>query len=345
MSGIPRRRRGPAPGRAVGAGVLAAAAGLLVAWPSPAAAQSPIPEMVEGCVSDREEFRAACEDAALVLQAAHGGLGLLASGGGALPASASTASWRPASRIRLVLDGGVTVSRIPWPEPDRSLGEGLGERRTFQGIRLAASVGFFGGFSPRPGVDGVLAVDGVGSFRYLQLRRRDGFGGYPRGWGGGVGIGLLRESASLPGATLTVLRHRLDRIRFNGRVQREDGEEQSLTVDLAPRVTSVRAEVGKELPLVRLTVGGVWDRYGGEGWIRAAREGAGIGFAPPEIHDLSANRTYLFLGTSRAWEAAEVAAELAWAGAPSGLVELDGTGPFRPDSRSLQSVFTVRLVY
>ena len=326
---------------------------LLLVGAAPAAAQSPLPGMVDDCAADFPEFRTACEDAALALQALQGGVGLLTTAGGALPASPSTAGVRLAGSPRIILDGGVSTARFRFPEPGRFDPENRDENRTLVGGRLVGTVGIFEGFSPVPTVGGVLGLDGVLLLRYHRLPSRPEDTGYDENvwaWGGGVRIGMIRESFSLPGVTITALHQRVGEVTYLGWVTEPGEPERRIAARTNPRVTSVRAEVGKDMLALGLTAGVAWDRYSGGASIVAAQAapefGVGIPFTGTgETSSFTTDRTYWFAGVNFTWVVVQAAAEVGWAGRPSRQVEFDGSGPVRTGGGSLQGALTLRITY
>ncbi len=321
---------------AIPAGIVA----LLLLATGDALAQTGVEALYLGCgAGASSETRARCGDAALTLQALHGGLGLLASAGGVLPASPSTVGRRLAEQPRIVFDGGAVWASFRHPDlaaapQDR----GIPDRRALLvGGRLTTVVGIFEGFAPIPAAGGVLALDGVGTAQLLRLPRSDGFNGSVAGWGGGVRLGLVRESFSVPGVTLSAMHHRVGTVRFG-----EGADAPGARVRIDPRVTSLRAVVGKDLLAVGFAGGVGWDRYGGEGRIEVTAP-SGDASAGPE--GLRLTRRYLFAGVNFTWVVAQAAGELAWGRPASLFEEMEGTGPFRPGAAELQGAVTFRITY
>jgi hypothetical protein len=76
-------------------------------------------------------------------------------------------------------------------------------------VNATATVGVFPGVSVAPTIGGVGALDLVGSASMLPLGLANGFSGNPVSWGGGVRVGLLRESFTLPGVSATLMYRKL----------------------------------------------------------------------------------------------------------------------------------------
>ncbi len=317
-----------------------------VALAAAAAGQTAADRLWGACIAGapgNELFQQRCGDAALTAQALQSGFGLLMTAGGPIPASPSTAGRRRADQPRIVLDGGMGWVSFRHPDLQGAPSDGrLRDRRAFTvSPRLTGAVGLFEGFSPVPGVGGILAVDAVGTLQYLRLPDSAGFDGGTTGWGAGVRIGAFRESFSLPGVTLSAMHHRMGRVLYGSL------EGAGAQVSLRPRATSIRAIVGKDLLAVGLSGGLGWDRYGGNARIetRVPAPGGGTlaGSGGPE--DLRQSRRYLFLGANFTWVVAQVAAEVVWAGGATPVPEAVGSGPYRPGGRQLQGTLTGRITY
>jgi hypothetical protein len=78
-----------------------------------------------------------------------------------------------------------------------------------------ASIGVFPGVSVAPTIGGVGAIDLVGSATWLPLRiGSKRFGGSSTSYGGGVRVGLLRESFTTPGISITETYRKLGTVDF-----------------------------------------------------------------------------------------------------------------------------------
>jgi hypothetical protein len=294
-----------------------------------------------------QRLAARCADAALSAQAMQGGLGFHLTAGGPVPASPSTAGRRMADQSRIVVDGGLSWVSFRHPDLNSLPSDGqVRDRRSFTvGPRLAGAVGVFEGFSPVPGVAGILAVDAVGMIQYLRLPESAGFSGGSAGWGAGARVGVFRESFSLPGLTLSAMHYRL------GRVEYGNLESSGARTVLRPRATSLRAIVGKDLLAVGLSGGVGWDRYGGSARIQARVPAVPGSLGPPfqesaaGPENMRLRRRYLFVGANFTWVIAQVAGEIVWAGGTSPAPEAEGSGPYRPGGRELQATLSVRVTY
>jgi len=277
-----------------------------------------------------------CAQSALAAHALQGGIGLLVAGGGAIPVSPSTAGHRMEGSPRIVVDGGLNVGRIPHADLNRPGAEARETTTTALMGRLTATAGVFEGFSLAPTVGGVGSLDGVVTLRFVRLPSGDGFSGTTASVGAGARVGLLRESFSLPGVTLTALHHRPGTIRYG------DVEETGRRMVLEPRVTSTRLEVGKDMLAVGITGGVGLDRMSGRARISVASDGETSRSTP---RSLSQTRRYLFAGVNYTWLVTQLSGEVTW----SPGEDLDD--PFWPreavtvDPSNLQLALTFRVIY
>ena len=324
------------------ASLAAAVLALGMALPRPGSAQDPVAEISAECESEASPLlQGICRDGALALRALHGGTGLLLTGGGALPASPSTVGRRLPGSPRIVVDLGATWASFSHPGLSYTAsGAATEERSLLAGGRATAVVGVFDGFSPVTGVGGILAVDAVAAVRWVRVPDSPVGPGSALGWGGGLRIGVFRESFSLPGVTFSATHDRAGALRYGTE------EEPGAWVEIEPAVTSLRAIVGKDLWPVGLSAGVGWDLYRGRGRIEArlAAEG-GREEVATRPRDLSLERRYLFAGLNYTWVVTQIAAEVSWTREATPASSLEGTGPFRPGDRELQGAFTLRLLY
>lgn len=311
---------------------------LLVA-PVPLLGQSGVNGLAATCAEGRDEAVALrCADAALAAHAIQGGLGLLVAAGGAYPVSPSTAGYRLEGSPRIVVDGGVTFGSFRHPDLSGADGGAAPDRRTTVWAgRISTGVGIFEGFSAAPTVGGIGSLDAVATLRVMRLPSSRGISGSWASLGAGVRVGLLRESFSLPGVTLTGMYHRLGTIR-HGDLGSGDAQ-----VTVGPRVTSLRLETGKDMLALGVTGGAGLDRISGRAEVEVVPEGGEAGSTVSV--KLRETRRYLFAGLNYTWLVTQLAGELAWSPGRELSPELRGTGPFQPGSSNLQGTLTFRVLY
>ncbi len=330
----PHRRGGR---RGVVAGLLLVLAG--AASTAPGAGQE-LDVLVSTCGAGRVEVQALCGEAALALRASRAAVGLLAAGGSDLPGSGSTVGLRLGAIPRVSLSLSAGGVRASFPEilgfpggaavPSTSL--------LLPALRGGLSVGLLNGFSPVPTVGGILSLDLVGSAGILPLPSSKGFDGGVRSWGVGARLGLLRESFTLPGLSVSLLYRRVGSVRMAAPGGAASTAE--LAYDL--RVTSFRAVASKDLLLLGVLVGAGWDRYGGDvslavhdpltGAVGSAEGSAGTD-----------ERFVVFGGASLTFLVLQVSGEVGWADAPPIPALSRIGGAFDPGSRSFFGSLAFRL--
>lgn len=246
-----------------------------------------------------------CGDGALLAQAAQAGVGLAQAGPGTLVGSSSTLGRRFGSTPRVVLSlrGGLT--RVPLPDTREEPTGNL--TATVPSIHAAVVAGVFDGFMPKPTVGGLLAVDLLLTGDWAFLPDGAGFDGSSAAWGYGLRLGVLRESFTLPGITLSATR------RHGGSFTVQPGPVGTPRVDMDVTTTSVRGEVGKELAGFGFLGGLGWDRYSSDVELDVSG-----GLPDPPVEPVSASgfdsgRALAFAGISRTFLVVQLAGELGYA--------------------------------
>jgi hypothetical protein len=185
-------------------------------------------------------------------------------GGMDLPGGASTLGWKVPGTPRFAFFTRFKGQTLNVPTPAGSLPGASGDE-SFNpwGLEFGAGVGAFDGFSLAPTVGGVLAVDLLASAQYNLLPESPGFSSNAWSWAGGVRIGVLRESFSLPGISVSARYSRVapGPYSFPG----GDGSPDGVVSDLTVTTRSFRAVVGKDLLAVGILAGAGWDSYGADG--------------------------------------------------------------------------------
>ena len=366
-----RRSRSPLDGGVVATGLLA----LFSLGQTGAAAQG-IPQLAEICAGDSDLRAPWCRAGALAYQAAASGLGLSASRGTEIPGTASTLGRRLGTTPRVALSVVLTGTSIPLPEVVDVTDAPVPALRSFvPGLSLGAAAGLLDGFRVAPGVGGMLSVDAVGDLDLLWPSGSDGFSGGRASIGLGARIGIVRESFTVPGVSISVMRRYFNETGLGvvgapatstpppggpsalarvaapatptpvsggpgmfARVAAQEAPPISLEFDVV--ATSIRGLVGKDLLTVGLLAGIGWDRYGGD--VRLEIEppaGEGGGAAG---NDVSMERWLFFGGASWTSLILQLTGELGWA---MGLDDVPdrGTAPFDPGAGSLFGTLSLRL--
>ena len=280
-----------------------------------------------------------CLDGAIASQALLAHTGLLAGLGSDLAGSPTTLGRRIGStpRIALSMRAGGLSARLP-DLTDRQNLPAKEAKFFLPTLHGSVALGVFDGFRLMPTVGGLLSIDLLAQTSMVFLPKGQGFDGRVGSFSLGARVGVLRESFTLPGITLSVSKRLLGVIRM-GSVPLGDPTD----VKVDPTVTSYRLAVGKDLFAVGLLLGVGWDAYSTDARIRVAdgAEGAVATIVATE-GALNARRPLLFGGTSLNLLILQLSAEFGWAkgfSAPSGY-----TGAaFDPTRASLFGSLAARL--
>lgn len=249
-----------------------AVASVLLAGPRDAAAQGQ--ELADGCASTANLLAEPCLRAAQALAVVQPRLLLAQSGGNPVPGTASTLGMRIGSMPRWSVAGrltGVRVGNLP------DLDGGGTRSATLLGVNGDVAIGLFRGFTLAPTAGGVLSVDLLGSAGFVFTPADAGFDGGPAfGWAAGARLGILRESFTLPGISLSALYRDLGEVRSRG------GTLEGVRWSTDPSALSVRAALSKDVLGFGVAAGGGLDRvradavYGGDGTVAARGEVEGL---------------------------------------------------------------------
>jgi len=184
-------------------------------------------------------------------------LGLAVTGGNPVPGTASTLGMRIGRLPRVSVGGRLTGVWLD--QPNILNVNRLGERDfSLTSLNADAAVGLFQGFSPAPTVGGVLSIDLLGSMGMLFLPEDEGFGdGSSFTWALGARLGVLRESFTLPGASVSVMYRRVGDVTYGDPLLSST----DAFYDLSLSIWSLRAAVSKRLFALGATAGVGYDRY------------------------------------------------------------------------------------
>lgn len=228
------------------------------------------------------EPRDLCFTVAQALESAQPQVGILLAGGNPTLGTASTGGIRLGVLPRVSATAKANLVFIRLPDV---LAEGAGETaRRFNevaGIPAPAlsgtvTVGLYPGVSLAPTIGGVGAIDLLASATWLPFETL-GVEGFEEGnsgtaWGVGARVGILRESFTTPGASVSLMYRRLDDVRFGevcpggevptappGGTCPVEGDAGEVAFDLTD--WSARAALSKRLFGWGLTAGVGYDRF------------------------------------------------------------------------------------
>jgi hypothetical protein len=176
-------------------------------------------------------------------------------------------------------------------------------------------------------VGGIFSVDLFATLGALVLPEGPGFQEGSSQWGVGANLGLLRESFTSPGVSVSLARRGLGDVQLGSRASGDDVE-----ITLDPSVTSLRAVVGKDLLALGVLAGVGWDRYTSDGVI--AVSGSGGTARQAEADGFSSDRTLAFGGLSLSLLVLQLSAE---AGLAKGFEAVSGrpASGYDPEDASL----------
>jgi hypothetical protein len=261
--------------------------------------------------ASRAQVQTFCEqvaDGVLIIQPR---LGLALSGGNPVPGTASTLGMRIGALPRVGIGLRVSAAQVDLPPVERvtstaDISFPLG------GISADATVGLYQGMSLLPTVGGFGSVDLLASVGVMPLPHGEGFDDTaPVSWALGARVGILRESFTAPGVSVSAMYRRLGDLTY-GSSALSDTDAFFRMRDNS--VTSIRAAVGKRVLGVGLTGGAGWDRYSSDVLARV-RDPEPL--APGNLLELAApglsqSRTSLFGNISFTLLILNMAAEIGW---------------------------------
>ena len=312
---------------------------LMAALPVSGEAQD-LSALISSCGGSSQAQMSSCQSAALSTQAAQGALGLTASGGTDLPGSASTVGWRTKGSPRFAISLWGSVSRAPIPALRSGEEFPQGETSaTFPSVHVSGTVGLFDGFSLGPTIGGFGSIDLTASTQWIRTPRDHGFAENNIGWGIGTRIGILRESFSLPGISLSAFYRSLGNTEL-GNIQ--EGDPMETGFDLG--VTSFRGVVGKDLWGMGFFGGAGWDRYASDADLMVAVPSWGS-FPSMGSGELRSDRFLFFAGGSLTYLTLQIAIEAGWAEGFDPTLPISNEGSFDPSSGSEFGALSFRVTF
>lgn len=295
-----------------------------------------VERLAQACVEETTAGRQACQELSHAAAAVQRGIGLASALGGGVPGSSSTMGLRIGRMPRIGLSAAGLAVRMTAPRVAGASPAGLQERAVgwVTGLKLGAAVGVLNGFQLGTNVGGVLAVDVLGAYSLLRLPAAVGLDGWSSGGGAGFRVGLLRESFTLPGVSVSAMRHWRGDVRSGA-----DDAARVGSVETGATTTSLRATVGKNWFVVGLLAGAGWDRYSGRA--RVSVPGGGPAASVAE-GDLRSTRRLYFAGAWLSYLVARLSVE---AGMVEGAADPfdDRGGAFDPSARTWFASAAVRI--
>ena len=261
-------------------------------------------ELAGVCAGEDPAGVSPCRELALAALAVQRGVGLGSALGSDVPGTASTAGHRLGGVPRIAFSMGLAGFQLAMPRLSGKSARELEEVETLTviGLRGVVTAGIVDGLQLSPGVGGVLSMDLTGLFSRLWLPRGAGFAGPSAGVGLGVRVGVLRESFTVPGISVSLARRWHRAIRAGDAGDGNPGE-----IEAGLEVTSLRAVLGKNWFALGLMAGAGLDRYAGEAAAAAAGRPGDAGSAGLM---LASERTVWFAGGWYNFLISQVSAEI-----------------------------------
>lgn len=247
-------------------------------------------------------------DAAEVMQVR---TGLAMTGGNPVPGTASTLGMRLGSMPRLSLGGRITAVPVDGPDADF----------TALSVHLDASVGLYQGLSVLPTVGGLGSIDLLGSVGVMPFPRGRDYGNAPGSWALGARLGILRESFTAPGISVSAIYRSMGDFRYGaaGAPESPPPFVSGRTVQhvrLADqRVLSYRAVIGKRFAGIGLLGGAGHDRFRADARVRVPHTMIVIGEPAQVTVDeagMRNTRNSLFVNASLTVLILNLSAEAGW---------------------------------
>jgi len=319
--------------RHVRAPLLALLATAATLEPAPLTAQS-VADLATACTDAGAEV-VRCAELAVTARALQGHLGLMSGLGSEVSGSASTLGRRLGATPRVAVEARAGFAHLnlpdladPGSEPSRDASF------VIPSVRGGVTVGLFDGFQLLPTVGGFLSLDVLAHGSVVFLPTGDGFDGKATGVTLGARFGLLRESFTLPGVSVSVSRRMLGDVTYGSAEGPGGGE-----VQVDPTVTAIRATVGKDLLAVGVLAGMGWDRYSGSVAIVANTGGSPVGIGESSF---KSSRKLWFAGAAMNFLVLQISAEAGWAGGFDAVTDYRGA-PFDPTGGNFYGSVAFRL--
>ena len=292
------------------------------------------------CPSGDSAGEQRCRLVVQALEIAQPRLGLAFAGGNPVPGTGSTLGMRLGTLPRVSIGGRITgvMTEIPSVlDDDESEIEFM-----IPSIDVDATVGLFSGFSPAPTLGGLLSVDLLGSVGIVPVPAGDGFeSGRPFSWGAGARLGLLRESFTVPGLSVSGMYRRMGDVTY-GDPTLED-EPAFFTTDLTNY--SARAAVSKRILMLGMTAGVGYDRYISDMSLGARGESGTLGSYEVRASQdgFENDRTMAFLNISYSLIILHAVAEAGWQSGGDVVPNTDFADSFDPAKGAWFGSFAIRL--
>jgi hypothetical protein len=280
---------------------------------------------VNGCTAQTaghsQQLHDFCNRVGIAAEGSTPRVGIAATGGNPLPGTASTLGMRLRSMPRISFDIRATSAFVDLPNVTGVEG-GSDLKYAATSIDVDASAGVFSGLSVFPTIGGFGSIDVIASAGIVKLPKGKGFNDSPKTYAAGARVGILRESFTAPGISLSAMYRRVGDNTY-GDSTFTSGFSSFTIRDMS--MMSYRAAIGKRIPVIGLgLLAGVGvDNYKTSATIRGYEPGFnGFGFNVT-ADDVKTSRTNAFVNASWTMLVLNISGELGWQKDGSGM---SGTG-------------------
>jgi len=234
---------------------------------------------------------------------------LVAFGGNAVPGTASTMGYRMPGRPRIGLSARILAAPVELPTSTGSSRSAL-----MSGLNAGVAVGIVDGLTAMSTVGGAGSIDVIGTLGITRFPGGAGFEGSSAfNWGIGARLGVIRESFTLPGISVTALYGRLGSANAGDAAVGDAGAGVGLD---GLRAFNVTATVGKRVALLGWTAGLNWMHHSANVSVLAGKGGNGLARANETI---SGSRLGAFGSATWTLMVLGLTAEAGWQSAGSDL--------------------------
>lgn len=244
-----------------GAALYAAALALALAVPTRSAHAQSMMTLCERDVPAAElDF---CNTIGQAIEITQARAGMAATAGNPALGTSSTLGMRIGSFPRIAITPRVNVGKVRLPATAARNGDEVDAWVPV--VAVDGAVGIYQGLSLFPTVGGFGSIDGLVSLGRVLLPGDDGFEDGVTTWALGAQVGILRESFTVPGITVTGMYRSLGDVSF-GDPEVMDTEGHFALEDLS--AWSARATIGKRFLLFSATAGAGYDWYSSNALLR-----------------------------------------------------------------------------
>ncbi|MGH7445087.1 MAG: hypothetical protein ACREKM_09435 [Longimicrobiales bacterium] len=256
-----------------------------------------------------------CNTIAQAIEIAQPRIGIAASAGNPTMGTSSTLGMRIGSFPRIAIAPRVTVAALDLPPIAQRNGDEIGA--LVPAIGVDAGVGVFSGLAMFPTVGGFGSLDVYGSLGRVLLPGDEGFDGGITTWALGAQVGILRESFTAPGISVTGTYRSIGDISFGDELVTDSDAHFALD---GLRAWGLRGTIGKRFLLFSATAGAGYDWYESDVLMRFATDDPSLeGSRTIETAEFGSRRFTGFGNLAFTVVIVSVVGELGWQ---------QGAGPF-----------------